>query len=320
MKRILTVAAALLLLFLVVIALLGLTSSVSTRIPDGFKGEYRRIDGLNLRVWQQGTGRDVLLIHGLPGSIEDWDPVIAPLAERYRVTVYDRPGHGFSQYRESAANVPANVDIALELIEALNLKDVIAVGHSYGGTVVTEMASRRPERVAGYVSVAGAVKLEHGIDPVYYAIATPVIGPGFARLGNELVGQQMMQQGLERAFDPAPVPEGFVARRDNMWLKVKNGLTTAHEEVNLPADTESLDFAAIKSPFLLLHGKQDRSVPFSSNAEFAHKAVPHSRLVGLDGAGHMVQFTHPGELIRAIDQLALRLSGAATDPEGESDP
>lgn len=310
MKRILAFAAALTVIFLVTTSLLGVTSSLETTIPQGFKGDYQQIAGMKLRVRQLGEGQDVLLIHGLPGSIEDWDPITETLAKQYRVTVYDRPGHGFSEFRESAANVAVNVDVALELIEKLNLKDVIVVGHSYGGTMVTEMASRRPDQVAGYVSVSGAVKLEHGINPVYYTIATPVIGPGFARLGNEFVGKQMMKEGLARAFSPDPVPDHFIARRDAMWLTVKNSLATAYEEVNLPADTQSLQYQQIKAPFLLLHGDQDLGVPVS-NAEFAHERIPHSQLIRLENAGHMVQFTHPDDLISAIEQVAVQIAGPA---------
>ena len=65
-------------------------------IPAGFKGQHVAVHGNPIRYYQQGSGPDILLIHGSPGSIEDWDTVIDDLAKDYRVTAYDRPGHGYS--------------------------------------------------------------------------------------------------------------------------------------------------------------------------------------------------------------------------------
>ena len=138
--RYFAVPAALLVVLLLVAAVLGATYSPNTTIPAGMPGRHVVVNGVPLRVVQEGQGRDVLLIHGSPGSIEDWDSITGALAASFRVTRYDRPGQGYSgddgQYSQEH-----NGEIALGLIRALGLSRVVVVGHSYGGSTALAMAA-----------------------------------------------------------------------------------------------------------------------------------------------------------------------------------
>lgn len=306
MKRTLILLCSMLVLALAALATLGLTSSLATNIPAHAKGNYVLVDGLRIRVWQQGHGQDLLLIHGLPGSLEDWDPVIEDLASRYRVTVYDRPGHGYSELRRSSANLQGNVDIALGLIEALGLQNVIVAGHSYGGMMAASMASERPASVAAYVSVSGLVHREAAQEEsklIYQIINIPLIGTGIARLANPLIGGTMMKEGLARAFDPDKAPDNYSSTRAPLWLSVKSALAVSGEQVAMPRDLrylgQQLKNRPVVHPLVIVHGRQDLAVPIS-NAEHLHREVPHSTLVPTNAVGHMVQFTAPEAVIQAI--------------------
>lgn len=309
MKKLLFALAFVICLPLVGLILAGLSASVSTAIPDGARGQYYRIDDLNIRVWQQGQGPDLLLIHGLPGSIEDWDPVMDELAKHFRVTAFDRPGHGYSEFRKESSNLPGNVDIALGVIDALQLQDVMVVGHSYGGAMTVEMASRNPEQVSGYVSVAGLFKRHRPVSPIYQIVATPLTGPGFVATGNDLIGEKMMREGLERAFSPTPVPNGLAKDRAPMWLTVKNGLATGFEQVSMIRDLGNLDFKKIKSPFVIVHGDSDASVD-PANLEIGGSLIEGSHTILLEDTGHMVQFSHPQAVINAVKDLATKLAAS----------
>src|SRR5512132_3060977 len=82
--------------FVVGLAVVGRLSKDRIEIPPNHSGQYINIQGEKIRCYTTGTGPDILLIHGLPGLIEDWNPIFEAAAGRYRVTAYDRPGHGYS--------------------------------------------------------------------------------------------------------------------------------------------------------------------------------------------------------------------------------
>src|SRR5262245_7436735 len=99
-------SVAFVLLVVVGLAALGALQRPDTTLPPGARGRHVTVDGVPIRCVQAGQGRDLLLVHGSPGSIEDWDPVFDRLAQRYRVTAFDRPGHGYS----GGANRPHTPD------------------------------------------------------------------------------------------------------------------------------------------------------------------------------------------------------------------
>src|SRR5262245_33646619 len=94
----------------------GLLYTPNTTIPPGFAGKSIDVGGLTLRVLQEGAGRDILMIHGSPGILEDFDAQARALSTSFRVTRYDRPGQGFSG-DDGDYSVEHNAHTALALIE-----------------------------------------------------------------------------------------------------------------------------------------------------------------------------------------------------------
>ncbi len=95
MKKIVKILLYLFAAIILILSIAGITSRDMTKIPEDFEGKFIEISGIKIRYNQIGKGQDILFIHGVPGSIEDWEPVISSLSSNYRVTVYDRPGHGY---------------------------------------------------------------------------------------------------------------------------------------------------------------------------------------------------------------------------------
>ena len=127
--RLLRALAAVLALVLTAAAIAGLAHRPNTEIPEGAQGRHVMVNGVPIRVLQQGSGRDVMLIHGSPGSLEDWKPVMDALPDSLRVTAYDRPGHGYSG-DDGRYSYEDNADVALAVIDTLKLEHVVVVGHS----------------------------------------------------------------------------------------------------------------------------------------------------------------------------------------------
>jgi pimeloyl-ACP methyl ester carboxylesterase len=106
------------------------------------------VNGIRLNVFQLGAGPDLVLVHGLGANLAFWHlGVLRLLGERFRVTIFDQRGHGYSGMPASGY---APVDMAADLgglLDALDIGRAHLVGHSYGGSVVLNYAVRHPERV-----------------------------------------------------------------------------------------------------------------------------------------------------------------------------
>jgi pimeloyl-ACP methyl ester carboxylesterase len=294
-----------LLVFILIIA--GVSSRDAIVIPGDFEGAYVTINDVKIRFRQIGTGPDLLFIHGVPGSIEDWESLVPMLSSRYRLTLYDRPGHGFSSAENITYNLEHNAQIAFGLIDKLKLRDVIVVGHSYGGSIVMAMAVQKILRVKGFIAVGGASYEVRHIDPLFRIIRLPLIGRGFATIASAIVGAGMVAEGIEQAFHPnlKAIPAGYSEKRETIWLQTKVICTIAREELNLNHDLQRIipRYRDIQKSFIIIHGSDDLLVP-SDDSRRLHSDLLHSRLIMLENTGHQVQYAQPGAIVKAIDLMS----------------
>ena len=305
MKKVLKILLYSLLTILLIFSIVGVVSKDTIKIPEDSEGEYIEISGVKIRYNQIGKGGDLLLIHGVPGSLEDWEPIVMGLSSKFRVTSYDRPGHGYSSAKNISYNLEHNADIVLGLINALKLKNVIVVGHSYGGSVLMELAVRNPQQIKAYISVAGATNLVENIEPIFSIIRIPIIGRGFVALTSWLIGPAMIEDGVNQAFHPNEqiIPDGYIDTRMNIWLQTKVTVSTAREELNLNSDLDRIipEYGNISKKFFIIHGENDLLVPKDDSVKL-HKTIRNSKLVILSATGHQVQYERPEILIRTIEE------------------
>lgn len=276
-------------------------------IPDGFKGSYVVLSGLKIRVRQLGSGQDLLLIHGVPGSIEDWDPIAKVLSKDFRVTMYDRPGHGFSDMTNIGYDLAHNAKIAFELIDKLHLNDVIVVGHSYGGAVIMQMAVTPSNNIKAFIPIAGAVYPMGAINPLYRLIKLPFIGQGFASIASQTFGTDSVLKGIDEAFFPnkPAITDEFIQKRLKIWLQAKVIVTMAKEESNLNSNLLKImsDYKTINKRFTIIHGYDDLFVPAKDSISL-HEEIKRSKVTIIGNTGHQVQFVRPKAVISAIRSIS----------------
>jgi pimeloyl-ACP methyl ester carboxylesterase len=284
----------------------------SVEIPRGTNGRHLELGKVKLRVLQAGSGPDVLFIHGLPGTIEDWEPMVKPLVPSFRLTFFDRPGHGHSSAEGHQYTLESNVRVALQLIERLGLKEVTVVGHSYGAAVAMAMAARDPSSVRAYVMVGGVVTYYPGreVPTALQLVQIPILGRGLSAAMSPLFGPTMVEEGVREAFFPNrdKMPPGFIERAKRIWLSTKVTVTTAREKSNLARCQQELmkkysRIAEIKGKIVLVHGGEDQTVHKRHSID-AHRKLPRSKLVLVPGVGHYVQFADPGQLVEIIRDAA----------------
>ncbi len=306
MKRALKTVCIACISIIILLVITGIASHDRIAIPDGFAGSYLELDGERIRYVQKGAGRDVLLIHGLPGSIEDWDPVIDRLAKKYRVTAYDRPGFGFSSDNAAAHTVAANADTAVKIMERLGLRNVVVVGHSYGGGIALALAARKIENIKGYVSLAGVSHPSENVMFIFYLNRLPLVGRGFAAAGAALLGDSMMEEMVRMAFTPDMdiLTPDYLNKRKEMMFQTKVVMSLSAEDVRYNDNMRELlpSYPGIAARFMILHGDGDLMVPVEDSRQLV-RALPNAVLKELPGTGHMVQFKYPEKVIAAVDSM-----------------
>lgn len=306
MRRIGKIILSIFAIIIIALFCIGIISKDSIEIPKGYNGTYIDIDGVRIRYLQQGQGRDLLLIHGTPASLEEWNPIIGQLAKKYRVTVYDRPGQGFSSSPVTGYNLEYNARIARDLIKKLDLKDVIVVGHSYGGAIALWMAVEDYSHVKAYV-VAGSTSYYPPSEKpgaMNIILRIPVLGRGIAVLLKN-PGKGMIDKGIRKAFHPneAFIPSGFCKQKEAIWLEPKVLVSTAKENAGYENDNRLMipKYKQIKRKVFLVYGRDDKAPTVKSGMKLA-EIIPGAVLTLLDKTGHMIQFVKPMELVTIINK------------------
>ncbi len=144
MKRFILILSALAALTASSLFILGATYTQDITIPPEYAGRHISVEGIPIRDSQQGAGPDVLLIHGSMGSIEDWETLMPELAQAFRVTAFDRLGHGYSAMPATDFTLQDNARLALG---AIRKPVVILQGDRDAYRPIKEDSARLAERI-----------------------------------------------------------------------------------------------------------------------------------------------------------------------------
>jgi len=261
--------------------------------------------GARIHYYQVGQGPDVLFIHGAPGSVDDWLPLSDGLAAEFRLTFYDRPGYGGSDTLKNGYTQVKQADVALALIDKLNLNHPVVVGHSFGGSIALAMAIRKPRHIKAFVCVGTRAYPKAKSPMLFHLLKQPMLGSALLAMLRRI--PELMEPALVKMFHPneAGIPPDFVKTRSSLWLANDSMLSLAHEDTNSSAVLRKISrqYHELEHPFFLVHGEEDRNVPVE-NAKRLHEDLNKSKLFLLPGTGHMVQFIRPQELVDIISTAA----------------
>ena len=275
-------------------------------------GQLLEVGGITIHAHVEGTGPDLILLHGASGNSRDFTfDLVDRLSDRYRVIAFDRPGLGWSDpIGDQTANPIAQAEVLRAAADLLGVRDPIVLGHSYGGAVALAWAERAPLDTAALVIVSGATMPWPGELTGWYAfIGTPLgdrVGPPLLTALAPLALGDAIMAGI---FAPQPLPPGY-ADYIGVGLAVRRGNYRANAaqisglrpylRVMAPL------YPQLTLPVEILHGDQDTIVPAFVHAEPLARALPNAALTILPGQGHMPQHGDPQAIVDAIDRAAAR--------------
>jgi len=256
-------------------------------------------DGTEIYYKDWGSGQPVVLSHGWPLSSEAFEDQMFFLASHgYRCIAHDRRGHGRSSQPWVGNDMDTYADDLAELVQALDLKDAVHVGHSTGGGEVARYIGRHGSQRVSKVVLIGAVPplmLKTDANPG----GLPIDAFDQIRAG-VLADRSQFWKELTLPFygfnrPGAKVSDGV---REAFWRQgMEAGFPASYFCIKAFSETDmTRDLVKIDVPTLILHGDDDQIVPIGDSALLTAQLVKGAVLKVYPGAPHGMCTTHKDQV------------------------
>jgi pimeloyl-ACP methyl ester carboxylesterase len=250
------------------------------------------------------TELELLLVHGLSGSWQNWLETIPHFAKSRRVVALDLPGFGRSPMPPWELTIENYGRLLHEFRDAIEIADCCLVGNSMGGFVAAEGAISRPDRFEKLVlvSAAGVSSVEVRREPAW-VVARMLAA--MAPLSIKFQERTFRRPGIRASLFQGIFHRPGELRPELLWEQFTNGAGTPgfpHALTNL-LGYDILDrLEEVEVPTLIVWGRQDRVVPSRDAAEWERR-LSKSRTVILDETGHVPQLERPVRFNRLLEEF-----------------
>jgi non-heme chloroperoxidase len=263
--------------------------------PSAETQEFRHMgslttrDGTTLFYKDWGHGPPVVFSHGWPLCSDAWEVQMLHLASHgFRCIAHDRRGHGRSSQPYAGNDMDTYADDLYALMEHLDLRGAMMVGHSTGGGEVARVIGRHgTSRVAKAVLVGAVTPImaktaasPDGLPMEVFDGIRAALRKDRSQLFRDFAGAFF---GADRAG--SQVSQGM---RDSFWLQgMMGGLKNQHDCVAAFSETDlTEDLRKMTVPVLVIHGDDDQVVPVATTAMRTAKLVPKATLKLYPGGAH----------------------------------
>jgi len=262
-------------------------------------------NGTDIEIYYEdhGQGQPVVLIHGYPLDGNSWErQQRVLLSAGYRVITYDRRGFGRSSRPTIGYDYDTFAADLNTLVEHLDLTDAVLVGFSMGSGEVTRYLGRYGSARVRKAALLGAIPPfllatddnPEGVDAqVFEDIKAAIVADRYAYFGDfldnfyntdKLAPERISDRALQASFAVAAGASAYAS-----YVCVDTWLTDFRADLPL-----------IDVPVLVVHGTEDRILPFEATAKRLPALLGDVRLVPVDGGPHNIAWTHPDEVNKAL--------------------
>jgi len=255
---------------------------------------FMAADGTRLFYRDWGSERPVVFCHAWPQSSDAWEHQMLFLwSKGFRVVAHDRRGHGHSWGSKRGNDINTYADDLAALLEALDLRDAVLVGHAVGACEIVRYLSRHgTSRIRGIALLASAMpRITRSPD---YPRALPA--HTFEELAGRLRGDR--HRGLQALAVTYYGATGSARTRDRF---VRSAMASGDEAclaclAEMSAFDSTRDLRQIRIPTLLVHGDHDQMIPIEVSSRVAARLMPHARLKVYADGEHGIQVSSRNRL------------------------
>jgi aminoacrylate hydrolase len=258
-------------------------------------------DGAELAVHLDGEEPDLLLVTGLGGTAAFWDPVVEPLARRFRVIRFDQRGIAGSTRGTAAVDIDRLAHDSFAVLDHIGSRRALLLGHSTGGAILQAMALIDPSRIAGLVLSGSWLRPNRYMAELFRSraailrIAPQEYAAMVAFLGHPadwLDANWPRYEAMLAAAPMTPAQQDVVAERIDAIM----------------AFDRSAEVDRIALPVLIQGAEDDLIVPAFLQREQA-RALPAAEVYFFRTGGHFFPVTRVEEFVAVLEGFADRVSG-----------
>jgi 2-hydroxy-6-oxonona-2,4-dienedioate hydrolase len=273
--------------------------TLTDRLTEEATSRFAQTSRWKLHYNEAGSGPPVVLLHGSGPGATGWSnfgPNLGALSEHFRVLALDAPGWG----RSDAVTLEErdHVGAVVELLDALEIDKAAVVGNSMGGMTALKLAALHPDRVSHLVTMGSGAP---GVRLFGFGDG-PTEGLKVLQAAYRDPSPASMKHLVEvMTFDPAHASDALAEQRSENALARPDHLANFIAGIGQrsPSWPTAEEVASIRTPTLLIHGRDDRVVHYENSLALL-ALVPDSRLVLLNRCGHWAQVEHASEFNRLV--------------------
>jgi pimeloyl-ACP methyl ester carboxylesterase len=235
------------------------------------------------RWLERGNGEAVVLLHGLMGEMDHWEPVLQHLGGRYRAMAPLLPIFDPLLTEPSLA---ALADHVVRGLDGLGIERAVVGGNSLGGHVALTVALRWPARVSGVILTGSSGLFERG----------------FTRNVPHVPTAEYVREKMEEIFyDPELVTLSWVEAVRRIVTTRASALRVVQFARAAKRDSLEARLPQVAAPTLLVWGKEDRITPVEV-AERFQRLIPDTELTFITNCGHAPMLEHPAIFARIVEE------------------
>ena len=254
---------------------------------------------MKLSFKKLGTGKPLLILHGLFGSADNWQTLGKQFAENFTVYLIDLRNHGQSPHSDEWDYQVMSEDI-LELINAEELNKVILLGHSMGGKVAMQFTVSHSERVEKLVVV--------DIGPKKYPVTNQFVIDAIDSLDLDIYKNRKEIDEKLIPMIPDYGTRQFLLKNlywnDEQKLAWKFNYPVLKEKIKAVGEVTPMPETPIEIPVIFIKGEKSDYI-FSGDIKLITEMFPQAKIVTMPGAGHWVHADKPQEFFKAVNEFLL---------------